>query len=1273
MTAIHHAAVFASIACACAGAGPRVAAAQAAPAPKPTPASPATPADPAAPAAPAAPVATAATAAPPTYSITPVEGFSWDLYAQEPLVEDPVAFTIDPRGNLYIAESFRQERGVEDNRSSSFWLNDDLQLQSVADRVKMYEKWAAKREGGMAYYRREEDRVTKLADSDGDGVPDTKTNFSGSMNAPEDGTGAGVMYLNGDVYYTCIPNLWKFRDTSDTGVASGARGAGTAPSSSTGVADIRERMFTGFGIRTALRGHDMHGLVQGPDGRIYWSIGDRGYRVTTKEGVELARTFTGAVFRCEPDGSGLEVFAHSLRNPQELAFNQWGDLFTGDNNSDAGDRARIVYIMEGGETGWDMNYQTLEGQNQRGPWSQERTWWKWDADDAVRPAWTLPPIEHLTDGPSGIVFYPGLGLPEKYDNHFFLCDFLGGDEYSRIVSFAVEPSGAGYTVVDAHSFVTHVLPTDVDFGYDGRMYISDWSNGWESDRTGQIFRVWQPEALDDSRVHELGVLMREGFATQPDAMLMSMLAHPDIRLRQGAHIELAGRPAAVPGLVAVASDTGRTDRERLHALWALGIQARREGGAAATSGGADAIVALLADPSVEVRRLAARLAGDAAVVAAGPGLVELLGDDDGRVRAQAAIALGKIKHHDAFLNLSAVIWENDNQDPFLRHAAVLGLVGTGTPDKIHELAADQFPQNRLAAVLAMRLMNDPQLARLLHDPDLRVATEAARAINDLGIVEAEPALAAIAAKYTPTEQSMAAAGGSAAAAATSWTRELWANQKAFPLDQLENGAVFSTPPTKSATSEEAVGYSKAGNDYVQRLTGEFTAPVDGTYIFAVASDDDSVLTVTPAAATARVSNYVNPGSWDSQPSQRTAPVSLRAGQVVSLDARARQGGGGNHLAIGVVHPDGRLEAPIGSYTGDTATVPLLRRVIAANLRGGTTANATALADMARNPALPPIVRTDAVGALADFMQPSPRNRVNGHWQSIDGSTRDLAEYKQVLARKLPSLVANGSSDVRTLARDLAGKYGVVLDSAAAFATAVDATKPASERIACLQQLAQDKDARLQLAVDSALLATDSALRAQGRAVLARIDPERGVPLLVTALERGTVPEQQAAIRALAQVDTPAARAAMAAQADRLASGTLPRALQVDVIEVVEATPALLDRASTWRASLPADDANAAWLICLEGGDADAGRHIVNYHSAAACLRCHTVEGTGGHAAPPLAGTATRHDRMGLLLSLVSPNAQVAEGFGPVSAMPAMGTLLTPREMRDVVEYLTTLK
>ena len=47
------------------------------------------------------------------------------------------------------------------------------------------------------------------ADTDGDGVADTSSVFAGGFNDPLDGIGAGVLWLNNSLYYTCIPNLWK--------------------------------------------------------------------------------------------------------------------------------------------------------------------------------------------------------------------------------------------------------------------------------------------------------------------------------------------------------------------------------------------------------------------------------------------------------------------------------------------------------------------------------------------------------------------------------------------------------------------------------------------------------------------------------------------------------------------------------------------------------------------------------------------------------------------------------------------------------------------------------------------------------------------------------------------------------------------------------------------------------------------------------------------------------------------------------------------------------
>ena len=74
------------------------------------------------------------------------DGCSKRVVATEPLVRDPVSFTISDRGELLVCESARQEQGVEDNRSSSWWLMDDLKLQTLEDRIK-------EKRGQIRYYK----------------------------------------------------------------------------------------------------------------------------------------------------------------------------------------------------------------------------------------------------------------------------------------------------------------------------------------------------------------------------------------------------------------------------------------------------------------------------------------------------------------------------------------------------------------------------------------------------------------------------------------------------------------------------------------------------------------------------------------------------------------------------------------------------------------------------------------------------------------------------------------------------------------------------------------------------------------------------------------------------------------------------------------------------------------------------------------------------------------------------------------------------------------
>jgi mono/diheme cytochrome c family protein len=163
------------------------------------------------------------------------------------------------------------------------------------------------------------------------------------------------------------------------------------------------------------------------------------------------------------------------------------------------------------------------------------------------------------------------------------------------------------------------------------------------------------------------------------------------------------------------------------------------------------------------------------------------------------------------------------------------------------------------------------------------------------------------------------------------------------------------------------------------------------------------------------------------------------------------------------------------------------------------------------------------------------------------------------------------------------------------------------------------------------------------------------------------------VRAIAGIRAAEAESELVRLCASLRDGTLEPAMQLDVIEAAASSAACAPILDAWRARVKASDALAASIASLEGGDIERGRRIVTGHVGAQCLRCHALGGGGGHAGPSLEGVATRHDRRGLLESLVNPNARLAQGFGPTSAMPAMNTLLTPREIRDVVAYLSTLR
>ena len=164
------------------------------------------------------------------------------LFAAEPLVANPVSFTIDYAGRVFVCESFRQGRGVTDNRKhDQRWLDADLAAQTVADRLKYHKKQLGEK---ISLYTKYDDRLRLIEDRDHDGMADYSTVFAKHFNQVVDGTGAGVLTRGNDVFFTCIPHLWRLRDLDGDGRS-----------------DQRHSLHSGFGVRVAFRGHDLHGVT----------------------------------------------------------------------------------------------------------------------------------------------------------------------------------------------------------------------------------------------------------------------------------------------------------------------------------------------------------------------------------------------------------------------------------------------------------------------------------------------------------------------------------------------------------------------------------------------------------------------------------------------------------------------------------------------------------------------------------------------------------------------------------------------------------------------------------------------------------------------------------------------------------------------------------------------------------------------------------------------------------------------------------------------------
>ena len=376
------------------------------------------------------------------------DGLEASLFASEPMLVNPTNIDIDHKGRIWVCEGHNYRLP----------LNPDKEKKAKGDRILI------------------------LEDTNLDGVADKQTVF---YQGNDVNSALGISVLGNKVIVSKSPDILVFTDEDGDDKP-----------------DSKEILFSG--MDAVEHDHAIHAVVFGPDGKLYFNAGNEIHQITypdgtavvDKAGNEVNDTGNpyrqGMVFRSNLDGSDFETLAWNFRNPYELSVDSYGNIWQSDNDDDGNRGTRINLVLEFGNYGFTDEMTGAGWRTKRTGMAEEIPLRHWHLNDPG----VVPNLLQLYAGsPTGILFYEGKLMPEKYHNGMIHSE--AGVNVVR--SYPITKHGAGY-----QSQIEEILkatddpwfrPSDVCVAPDGSLFVADWYDPGVGghlvgdQQRGRIFRI----------------------------------------------------------------------------------------------------------------------------------------------------------------------------------------------------------------------------------------------------------------------------------------------------------------------------------------------------------------------------------------------------------------------------------------------------------------------------------------------------------------------------------------------------------------------------------------------------------------------------------------------------------------------------------------------------------------------------------------------------------------------------------------------------------------